>query len=76
MVASEFATSDPTDRVDEIRPVQILEPVLIRVMGVRATVKVVSRRIFPALFISSILRIKISTRAKEVSKGLHGIPPR
>ena len=76
VVATEFTPSDPTYRVNEIGPVQIFEPVLIRVMGVRTTIKVVSRRIFPAFLVSSILWIKISTRGKEVSKDLHDTPPR
>ena len=55
MMATKFATSDPTDRMDEIGAVEIFEPVLIRVVSVGPTVEVIGRRIFPTLLVTCIL---------------------
>ena len=56
VVATEFAASDPTDRVDEIGPVEIFEPVLVRIMGVGPTIEIVGRRILPTFLVTCILR--------------------
>ena len=55
MVAAEFMTSHTTDRVDKVGPVQVFEPVLIRVVGVGTTIKVIRRRIFTTLLVTCIL---------------------
>ena len=55
VMAAEFATSDTTDRVDEVRTVQVFETILIRIVRVGTTVEVVGQRVFPTFFITSIL---------------------
>ena len=55
MMTAELATSDPANRMDEIGPVEILEPVLIRVMSIGTTIEVVRRRILPTLLVTCIL---------------------
>ena len=56
MVAAEFMTSHTTDRVDKVGPVQVFEPVLVRIVCVRTTVEIVRRRILPTLLVTCILR--------------------
>ena len=55
MMTTEFTTSDPTNRVDEVGTIQVFEPVLIRVMGVGTTIEVVSRRVLPTFLVTCIL---------------------
>ena len=55
MMMAKFATSDSTDRVDEIGTIEIFEPVLIRVVGVGTAIELVRRRILPTLFVTCIL---------------------
>ena len=55
VVAREFATSHTTDGMDKVVTVEIFEPILVRIVGVGTTVKVVRRRIFPTLLVTSIL---------------------
>ena len=55
MVTTELATSDPADRVNEVGPVEVFKPVLVRVVGVGATIEVVGRRILPTLLVTCIL---------------------
>ena len=56
VMATKLTTSDSADRVDEIGPIKIFKPVLVQVVGVGATVEVVSRRILPTFFVMCILR--------------------
>ena len=56
MVAAEFAMSHAANRVYEVGPVEILKPVLIRVVGVGTTVEIIGRRIFPTFLVTCILR--------------------
>ena len=55
VVTAKFATSHATDGMDEVRTIQVLKPVLIRVVGVGPTIKVISRRILPTLLVTCIL---------------------
>ena len=55
VMTAEFTTSDPTDRMDEVGPVEILKPVLIWVMSVGMTVEVISQRILLTLLVMCIL---------------------
>ena len=55
MVTREFATSHTANHVDEITAVEIFKPVLIQVMGVGTMIEIVRRRVFPTLFITSVL---------------------
>ena len=55
VMATELTTSHPTDGMDEVGPVKIFEPVLIRVVGVGAAVEIIGRRIFPTLLVTCIL---------------------
>ena len=52
---SQLAARHLTDRVDEIPTVEILEPILIRIVGVQVAIKLVGRRILNSIFIMSIL---------------------
>ena len=54
-VTSQLTTGHPTDGVDEVSSVQVFKPVLIRVMGVGTTIKVMGRRIFDPVLVTSIL---------------------
>ena len=54
-VTSQFAVGHPTDGVDKVLTVEILEPILIRIVGVRATVELVGRRILNPVLVTSIL---------------------
>ena len=56
VVTAEFATSHTVNRMDEVGTVEILEPVLVRIMGVGATIEIIGRRILPTFFVTSILR--------------------
>ena len=42
LVLGQLAMRHSTDGMDEVMTVKVLEPILVRIMGVRATVKVVS----------------------------------
>ena len=55
VVLTEFATSHTTNRVDEVGAVEILKPILIRVVSVGPTVEVIGRRIFTTLLVTCIL---------------------
>ena len=55
MMTTKLGTSDPTNGVDEVGPVKIFEPVLVRVMGVGSAVEVIGRRILTAFLITCIL---------------------
>ena len=66
MMTAQFATSHTTDRMDEVATEQILEPVLVRVMGIGATVKVVRRRVLPTLLVTCILQTSQHTCNDEL----------
>ena len=72
-MTGEFVTSHTTNGVDEVAAVEVLEPVLIRVMGVGTTIEVVRRRIFMAFLITCILKDSISTCATMDKKGTYTI---
>ena len=55
VMTAKFTTSDSADRMDEIGPVQIFESVLIRVVGVGATIEVIGRRVLPTFLVTCIL---------------------
>ena len=55
VMAAEFATSHPTDGMDEVGPVEVFEPVLIGIVGVGSAVEIIGRRIFPTLLVTCIL---------------------
>ena len=55
VMAVKLATSHTADRMDEIGPVEILEPVLVWIVSVGTTVEIVRRRILAALLITCIL---------------------
>ena len=55
VMATKLATGYPADGVDEVGPVEIFEPVLVRIMGVGTTIEVVSRRVLPTLLVTCIL---------------------
>ena len=68
VVAAKLATGDTTNGVDEVGPVKILEPVLVRIVGIGTTVEVVSRRVFPTLLVTCILKAKFRTRVTRNPK--------
>ena len=55
VMAAKLTTSNAADGVDEVRAVQIFEPVLIGIMGVGTTVKVIGRRILPTFLVTCVL---------------------
>ena len=55
VMTTKLATSDSANRVDKVGPVKVLEPVLVRIMGVGPTIEIVSRRILPTLLVTCIL---------------------
>ena len=55
VVATKFATGDPTYRMNKVGAIEVLKPVLVRVMGVGSTIEIVGRRIFPTFLITCIL---------------------
>ena len=68
MMAAELTTSDPTDRMNEVGPVEVLKAVLVRVMSVGTAIEVIRRRVLPTLFVTCILRpfsTGLTTNARE-----------
>ena len=55
VVATELATGDPADRMDEVGPVKVLKPILIRVVGVGTTIEIIGRRVLPTFFVTCVL---------------------
>ena len=55
VMMSKFMAGHATDGVDEIVTVQVFKPVLVRVVGVQATVKVHRGRVLDPVLITSIL---------------------
>ena len=55
VVTREFTASHTTDGMDEVTAVEILKPVLVRIVGVGAMVKVHCRRVLPSLLVTSVL---------------------
>ena len=55
VMAAKFATSHTANGVDEIGAEEILESVLIRIVGVGTAIELVRRRVFPTLFVTCIL---------------------
>ena len=55
VMAAKLATSDPTDRVDEIGPVEIFKSVLVRIVSVGPTIEIVGGRVLPTLLVTCIL---------------------
>ena len=72
VITSKLTTSYPTNGVDEVAVVEVLEPILIRVMRVGTAVEIVGWRIFPAFLITSVLWT-FSTRATMNSTGTYTI---
>ena len=56
MMASQLATSHPTDGVDEILTVEIFKTILIGIVGVGVVVELMSRGVFDTILVMSILR--------------------
>ena len=55
-VMQQFATCHPTDGMDEILTVQVVEPILIGIMSIGPPVEIMSGRVFYTILIMSILR--------------------
>ena len=55
VMAAELTTGNPTNGVDEVGPVKVFKPVLIRVMGVGTTIKVIRRRVLSTFLVTCIL---------------------
>ena len=55
LVMRQLAMGHPTDGVNEVAMIQVFEPVLVRIMGIGATIKLVSRRVFNPILIMSVL---------------------
>ena len=54
-MVSQFVRRYPTNRMDEVSSVQVLESILIWIMSIRATVEVMSQRVFDSVLVMSIL---------------------
>ena len=65
-----------TDGMDEVAAVEVFEPVLVRIMGVRTTIEVVRGRVLTTFLVASILRKWLEHVEWEVWKDLRGNPPR
>ena len=52
----QLAKRHPADRVDKVLTVQVLKPILIRVMSVGMMIEVMCRRVFDTVLVTSILR--------------------
>ena len=55
LVTSQLMMSHPTDGMNEISTIEILEPALVRVMGVGPMVEVSRGRVFNPVLVTSIL---------------------
>ena len=55
MMASQLVVCHPTDGVDEVLMVKILEPILIGIVGVGSVIEIMSQRVFDSILIASIL---------------------
>ena len=69
-MSAKFVTSHTTNRMDEIVTIEILEPVLVWIMGVGAAIKVIRRRILPTLLITSVLSTEVKTCGTTSIEGL------
>ena len=76
LVAGKFPASHPTDGVDEIVAVQVVEPILVRIVGVRTTIEVICWRILPTFLITCILQTHSAHVPDELGKHLHDGSPR
>ena len=56
VVTGQLVTSHPTDGMDKVAAVKVLEPILVRIVGVGPTVEVGGRRVFYPVLIMSVLR--------------------
>ena len=54
-VMRQLAMSHPTDGMNEVASVKILEPILIRIVGVGATIEFMSRGVLNSILVTSIL---------------------
>ena len=70
----QFAVRHLTDGMNKVAMIKIFESVLVRIMGVGTMIKVMGRRIFDPVFITSILW-KCQTRVTTKTRDLLGIPP-
>ena len=55
MMTSKLTASHPTDGMNKVAVVQVFKPILIRIMGVGATVKAHCRRVLDPILVTSIL---------------------
>ena len=56
VMTRQLATHHPTDGVDKITMIEVLKPILVRIMGIGTTIEVVSRRVFDSVLVASILQ--------------------
>ena len=68
----QLAMHHPTDGMNEIPTVEIVEPVFIGIMDVRAAVEIMSRRVLHPILIVSILK-DVKTREATMTRDLHSI---
>ena len=68
VMAAKLAAGHTADSMDEVGPVEIFKPVLVRIVSVGLTVKVVRRRILAALLITCILRPNQYTCNEELKR--------
>ena len=75
MVTAKLATSYAADRMDEVGPVEVFKPVLVWVVGVRTTIEIVGRRVFPTFLVTCILWSNSVHVLGRAPKDLRGNPP-
>ena len=54
-VMSQFTTCHPANGVNEVLTIKVFETILIRIVGIRTTIKLVGQGIFDPILITSIL---------------------
>ena len=47
--------SHPTDGMDKVSTIEVVEPILVRVMGIGAMVKIMSRGVLHSILVTSVL---------------------
>ena len=74
LVMRQLASGHPTQSVDEVPAIQVVEPILVWIVGVGLTIKVMSGRVLHPILITSILE-DVRTHVTMEKGNLHSTPP-
>ena len=55
LVMSQLTTGHPTDGMNEVSMIEIVKPILIRVVGVGVAIEIMNRRVFDSVLVMGIL---------------------